>query len=173
MHTEWILGTVMVTLRKADGTVLREDTYQNLVTDVGDAYYAAMAIAGVSPASPVAPTKVTGMKVGTGTTSVAKNGSGAAIVTYISASNQAFDATYPQVNNLGAGLGVQAVYQVTYQAGVATSTGIWEAVIVNDAGSNAASTAPNTISRVLFSTAYPKGATDILTINWTHKFLGA
>lgn len=170
-ETNQILGRVHVRLWRG-AVLLRDDWYHNLVTDVGDGYYAAMAIAGVSPAAAAAPTRVTGMKLGTGNTAVAKNGTGSTLAAYLSSSDQAFDSTYPQATNLGAGLGVEAVYQVTYQPGVATSTDIYEAVIVTDATTNATSTTANTVSRIVFSTPYPKGAGDTLALVWSHKFLG-
>lgn len=177
MHYEdmVMLGTCHVVLRDPCGRVKAEGYHSNLITDAGDLYYATMAIAGVSPSNTSAPTKVTGMKLGTGTTAAAKNGAGSAIVTYITGSGQVFDATYPKVNNLGAGSGVQAVYQVTYPAGTATSSAISEVSIVNDAATNNTngSVAANTISRVLFGTPYNKGSLDTLAIDWTHLFLGS
>jgi hypothetical protein len=67
---------------------------------------------------------------------------------------------------------VNAVYKTTWGAGVATSSALTEVVIVNDAGTNATSTAANGISRSVF-TLVNKGASDSLAITWNHKFLGA
>lgn len=168
-----LTGTLLVQLFDAAGNIKNEWTMKNLITDAGDLYYATRAVASVSPGGPSQPTLVTGMKLGTGSTAVSKAGAGSALVTYKSGSNVVFDATYPQVLNLGAGLGVQGVYRVTFAAGVATDTALTEVVIVNDAASNATSTAGNTISRVLFPTAINKGASDTLAVTWNHKFLGA
>jgi len=162
-------GTVDVVLMGPDGAVKHQETIDNLVTDAGDLYYAQMGITGVSPANAVAPTLVASMKLGTGTTAAAKNGAGASIVTYKTGSAQAFDASYPQTNNLGAGLGVQAVYKVTWAAGTATDTALTEAVISTG---TADSNAGTHIARVVF-TAINKGAADTLAITWSHKFLGA
>lgn len=167
-----ILGICMVRLWNAEGALMVEDVYHNLVTDAGDLYYAGMAITGVSPAVASHPTFMTGMKLGTGTTAVAKNSTGSALATYLTASNQVFDATYPQTANQGAGNGVQAVYQVTYAPGTATSTNLNECVIVNDAATNLTSTAANTIARVVFASAYNKGSLDTLAITWSHLFKG-
>lgn len=167
-----IWGLVSVRLLDALGNIKQSEDIENLVTDAGDLYYAGQAITGVLPATAAHPTFVTGMKLGTGTTAVAKNSAGAALATYLTASNQAFDATFPQTANQGAGNGVQAVYQVTYAPGTATSTNLNEAVIVNDAASNATSTAANTISRVVFASAYNKGSLDTLAITWSHLFKG-
>jgi hypothetical protein len=153
------------------GELIDEQHVSNLITDVGDLYYAGMAIALVTPAAPAQPTKMTGMKLGTGTTAAAKSGAGAALVTYLSASNLAFDASFPATVNLGAGLGVNGQYKTTWGAGVATNAAITEAVIVNDAGTNATTTAANTAHRIVF-TAINKTASDTLVITWNAKFLG-
>lgn len=155
-----------------DGRLKDKRSGKNLITDAGDLYIAQKVIVGISPANASAPTAVNGMKLGTGTTAVAKNGAGAALVTYLSASNVAFDSSYPQTSNLGAGLGVTAVYKTTWAAGVATNSAITEAVIVNDQATNATTSAANSISRIVF-TAVNKGASDTLAITWSHKFLGA
>lgn len=162
-------GTVVV--RDGDGRFVDGRAFSNLVTDVGDAYCASKLIAGIAPASPAAPTAASGMKLGTGVTAASKSSTGAALGTYISASNQAFDATYPQTNNLGAGLGQTAVYRVLYAAGTATNGAITEAVIVNDAATNATTSAANTYSRTVF-TAINKGGSDTLTVTWNWKQLG-
>jgi hypothetical protein len=162
---------VLVQLFDEHGNLKHEELCKNLITDAGDLYYAGMAIALVTPAAPAQPTKMTGMKLGTGSTAAAKSGAGAALVTYLSASNLAFDATWPVTQNLGAGLGVNGQYKTTWGAGVATNAAITEAVIVNDAGTNATSTAANTAHRVVF-TAINKGASDTLVITWNAKFLG-
>lgn len=167
-----LVGYGVITVHDAQGRLKESQPFANLITDAGDLYYAGKAIAAIAPASPAAPTAATGMKLGTGTTAAAKAGAGGALVTYLSASNVAFDATFPSTSNLGAGLGVNAVYKTTWGAGVATNSAITEAVIVNDSSTNATSTAANTYSRVVF-TAVNKGALDTLAITWNHKFLGA
>jgi hypothetical protein len=154
------------------GALKHFQTGHNLITDAGDLYIASKVIVGTGPANPAAPTVMNGMKLGTGSTAVAKNGAGAALVTYLSASNVAFDATYAQTSNLGAGLGVTAVFKTTWGAGVATNSAITEAVIVNDQATNATTSAANTGSRIVF-TAVNKGASDTLAITWSWKFLGA
>lgn len=154
-----------------DGEIKQYTEFANLITDAGDLYYATRGAAGVAPAAPSDATKMTGMKLGTGTTAAAKNGAGAALVTYLSGSNQAFDSSFPQVSNLGAGLGVQIVYKVTYAAGTATNSAITEMVIVNDSSTNATSTAANGNARAVFS-AQNKGASDSMICTWNHKFLG-
>lgn len=170
-----IIGYGGYVLLSEEGDLLQEGYFTNLITDSGDTYYAAKGIVAISPASPSAPTAVTGMKLGTGSTAPAKNGAGAALVTYVASitANKVFDATYPQSASLGAGLGAQATYQTTWAAGQATQSGLNEVVIVNDAATDATSTAANTISRALLSPVVNKGANDTLAVTWNHKFLGA
>lgn len=164
-------GVARVALYDARGDLKDERVIPNLITDAGDLYYAGMAIALVTPATPAQPTKMTGMKLGTGTTAVAKAGAGAALVTYITNSNNPFDASWPVTSNLGAGLGVLGQYKTSWLAGDVTNSAITEAVIVNDAGTDATSTAANTSHRIVF-TALNKLSTDSLVITWSAKFLG-
>ena len=113
------------------------------------------------------------MKLGTGTTAVAKNGAGAALVTYKTASNVAFDAGYAQYSNLGAGLGVTSIFKTTWGAGVATDTALAEVAIVADQATNATSNAANTHSRSVFGSTINKGASDTPAVTWAWKSLGA
>jgi hypothetical protein len=164
-------GSVLIQLFDEHGNLKDERRGSNLITDAGDLYYAGMAIALVTPAAPAQPTKMSGMKLGTGTTAVAKAGAGAALVTYITGSNNPFDATWPVTQNLGAGLGVNGQYKTTWAAGDVTNAAITEAVIVNDAGTDATSTVANTAHRIVF-TAINKGASDTLVITWNALFKG-
>jgi len=164
-------GSVLIQLFDENGQLKDERRGDNLITDAGDLYYAGMAIALVTPAAPAQPTKMTGMKLGTGATAVAKAGAGAALVTYISGSNNPFDATWPVTQNLGAGLGVNGQYKTSWAAGDVTNAAITEAVIVNDAAADATTTAANTAHRIAF-TAINKTASDTLVITWNAKFLG-
>lgn len=162
-----IAGRLVLERRNADGDLLERFEGDNLVTQVGDQVYGERG-AGVSGA-PAAPT---GMKLGTGSTAVAKTGAGAALVTYLSGSNKAFDATYPQsaLNSTKR----RITYKRTYAAGEATTaSAITEAVIVNDTiATDATSSAANTISRVLVTGISAKGASDTLTATWTHDLEG-
>lgn len=167
-----VVGFGVVEVRDANGNLKQVVPFANLITTAGDQYYAQKAIVGISPANPSAPTAVNGMKLGTGTTAAAKSGAGAALVTYLSGSNIAFDSTYPSAAAVGGDGGWNATYKTTWAAGTATNSAITEAVIVNDQATNATSTAANSICRVTF-TAVNKGASDSLAITWTHKFLGA
>lgn len=170
---EWVLAEAYdIASDKQSHTPELLVPFANLITDAGDLYIAGKVIAAIAPASPAAPTAASGMKLGTGTTAVTKAGAAAALITYLTGSNAAFDATFPSTSNLGSGLGVNSVYKTTWAAGVATNSAITEAVIANDAGTNATSSAANTYSRVVF-TAINKTATDSLAITWNWKALGA
>ena len=163
-----IVGYGVASLFDGDGRLRDVTPFSNLITDAGDLYYASKGIVGISPANPTAPTAVTGMQIGSGTTAVAKSGAGGGIVTFLA--GQAFDASFPATANLGAGLGVNMQYKTTYGAGVGTGS-VAEATIVNSTIGTAGPVA-NTIARVTF-TAITKGASDTLAITWNHKFLGA
>jgi hypothetical protein len=116
---------------------------------------------------------VTSMKLGTGSTAVAKNGAGAALVTYLTDSHQALDATYPQTSGTSGGRVV--THRVTYAAGKATTASpITEVVLISgEFIANSTSTAAVTIARALLTGIGSKGASDTLTITWTHTLLGA
>jgi hypothetical protein len=146
----------------------------NLITDAGDLYIIQQVRTGVAPANATAPVRAIGMKLGTGTTAVAKNGAGGALVTYQTGSHRAFDAGNPTEINNGAGLGDQISYVTTYPAGVVTVNGLAEAIIALEATlTDATNTAATTASRGLLSPVVNKGAQDTLTITWTWRALGA
>jgi len=166
------VGFGVAELRDEHGLLKEVIPFANLITTAGDQYYAQKGIVGISPANPAAPTAVNGMKLGTGTTAAAKSGAGAALVTYLSGSNVAFDATFPSAAAVGGDTGWNATYKTTWGAGVATNGAITEVAIVNDQGTNATSTAANTISRAVIASVN-KAAGDTLAVTWNHKFLGA
>jgi hypothetical protein len=155
-------GWVIVELIDADGQVKSRCSTRNLITSAGDNGYVARGAGAGSVAAP------TGMKLGAGSTAVAKTGAGAALVTYLAGSNKTFDSTFPSVS------GNVVTFKRTYAAGEATTASpITEAVIVNDAATDATSTAANTWSRVLLTGIGSKGASDTLAITWTHTITGA
>jgi hypothetical protein len=170
-----LVGFGVAELFAPDGTLLMEQPFTNLITDAGDLYCAQAIIRAVGPANPGAPspTLPNGMKLGTGTTAVAKSGAGGALVTYKTASNVAFDVSYAQTANLGAGLGVTSIFKTTWGAGIATDAALAEVVIVNDQATNATSSAANTYARSVFGSTINKGASDTLAVTWAWKSLGA
>lgn len=161
--TAAIKGQVTVELWDQDGNLKSREVINNLVTAVGDQMYASRGAGLATSATPL------GMKLGTGSTAAAKTGAGAALVTYLSNSHQAFDATFPSAT------GGVVTYKVTYAAGKATSasTAITEVVIYTDATADATSTAANTIARAILGTVPSKQSTDTLTVTWTHTLLGS
>jgi len=153
------------------GKLVCKGFVENLVTAVGDQYYA-----GRAALSSGLPAQVTGFRLGTGTTAAAKTGAGAAIVTYISTSNKANDGGFPT-----AVAGV-VTWKRTYAAGEATTASeIREAVLNTDtiANDNATTaTAANTIARAVLPASGSggpgvKNAGDVLILTWTHTLLGA
>lgn len=166
-----LVGFGTAVLLDGDGAEKQIVPFWNLITTAGDQYYAQKAIAAVAPASPSAPTAAACMKLGTGTTAAAKSSTGAALVTYLTGSNAAFDATFPSAAAVGGDGGWNASYKTTWAAGTATNSAITEVAICND-NANATSSAANTYARAVF-TAINKTASDSLAITWTHKFLGA
>lgn len=162
-------GYGVVELRDLHGHLIEVQGFANAITTVGDEYYAKRSAAGVSPAAPGDVTKMDGMKLGIGTTAAAKSGAGAALVNYITGSNEPFDATYPQLVDEASDTGWSISYKTTYGAGNVTNSAITEAVICNNAATDGAGTAANIASRVVF-TAINKGASDSLAITWKHTF---
>lgn len=159
-----ITGTVTAVLTGPDGVEKSRCVTHNLVTDVGDQYYA-----GRAALSTGLPAQVTGFKLGTGSTAVAKNGAGAALTTYLSGSNKANDSGFPTAT------GGVVTWKRTYAAGEATTASpITEVVLVTETISNDdTSTAAETIARALLTGIGSKGASDTLTITWSHTLLGA
>lgn len=164
-----MVGYGVVELYGADGALKQVEPFANLITTAGDEYYAKRAAAGIGTPNLSQPTLVNGMKLGTGTTAAAKSGAGAALVTYEAGSEELFDTTHPSVVDETGDTGWSVEYKVTWEAGNVTETALTEAIICTDANVDEASTAAETISRVVFS-AINKGASDTLAITWKHTF---
>ena len=166
-----ISGTLTIERFDKDGKLIERFHGKNIVTDTGAELYAER---GAGIGSP--PALPTGMKLGTGSTAVARSGAGAALTTYLAGSNKAFDGGFPASSQPGgAGTAWRIQYKRTYAPGEATTASpITEAVIVNETISNDdTSTAAETISRVLVTGISAKGASDTLTATWNHDLLGA
>lgn len=161
-----IRGHGVAVVRGPDGEVKQRATFENLVTDRGDEFYAKMGAEATEDS-------VTGMRLGTGSTAAAKSGAGAAIGTYVSGSNKALDSS-PATSDLGGGSGYRVTYVTTWGTGEATATGIEEVVITNETPlTDVAGAAGNTISRGVLGSAVNKGADDTLEVTWNHDLLGA
>lgn len=162
-----VAGWLDVELVDENGLSKARFTVENLITQVGDQYYGERAAGIGSP-----PAQVTGMRLGTGDTAPAKTGAGAAIVTYVSGSNQEIEGGFPASALEGSARRIS--WQSIWAAGDATSDDISEVVLTNEAGlTDVAGTAANTVARALLSPPVDKGAGDTLTITWHHDLLGA
>lgn len=156
-----------------DGELVDAGFFSNLITDIGDQYYAERAAGIASP-----PDQVSGMKLGTGSTAPSKTGAGAAIVTYAGTSitaQKAIDGSYPTSSQPGgAGTARRIQWRTTWAAGECTVSGLAEVVIViENPLADSAGAASTTISRALLSPTINKGASDTLTVTWNHDLLGA
>lgn len=159
-------GTISFELFDEYGNLKEAREFPNLVTQVGDQYYAERA-AGVAGA----PALVTGMQLGTGTTAVAKTGAGAAIVTLAPSTLVAISPTTP-VSSLS-GSSRRLTYSCSFGAGVGTAT-LQEIALVNQSvGTQTVAPASATIARALIPGGQVKGAGDTLNVTWYHDFLGA
>lgn len=152
------------------GALLDLGVFRNLITDMGDQYYAERAAGIAGP-----PAQVTGMQLGTGATAVAKTGAGAAVVAYAAGSAHALDGGFPTSSQPGgAGTARRIQWKCTWAAGEATVNALAEVVLINQAvATNAGAPAANTISRALLSPTVNKGAADVLVVTWNHDLLGA
>lgn len=143
-----------------DGEVKAQGTAHNLITRTGAQMYAERGAGVGTVAAP------TGMKLGTGTTAVAKTGAGSFLTTYVANSHQAFSGTPGSALQVD---GRRITYTAAFAAGKATTaSAIAEAVIVNEVLTDATSLEAATVARVLLTPAAPKGANDTLTLTWTH-----
>jgi hypothetical protein len=160
-------GFAHCVLRNGDGEISYEAILGNKITNIGDQYYGERAAGITSP-----PNQVTGMRLGTGTTAVAKTGAGAALVTYKSGSNAAIAGGFPTSSIPSTARRIS--WKASWAAGVATDAALAEAVIVNDTiATDATSSAANTIARLLLSPTVAKGAADTLELTWSHDLEGA
>lgn len=159
-----IKGSLVIELFDENGNLKDYQEVKNLITQVGDQYYAERA-AGIAGA----PAAITGMQLGTGSTAPAKTGAGAAIVTLVASSLVALSGT-PTSSLSGSSRRIS--YAASWAAGVATNAGIAEIALVNQAtATQTAAPASATISRALITVN--KGAGDVLNVTWNHDLLGA
>ncbi len=162
--TAYLNGTVVAELRGPNGELKGYCRSHNIITNIGDQVYGERGSGKGSPAA--APT---GAKLGLGSTAVAKSGAGSYLTTYLSGSQHAINSGggYPSSALVSGKRDI--VYQYVWAAGEATTgSPITEAVIVNDTLTDATSPEANTVSRVLLTGISSKGASDTLTLTWTH-----
>lgn len=170
-----MVGYGVAVVCDATGNMVQEVPFANLITTKGDEYYAKKACVSVGDYGATAPTAANGMKLGSGTTAAAKSGAGSYIVTYLTGSNNAFEASIPTATAVaGTDTGWQVKYECFWGDGDVTSATIWEVALVTDQATNAAGDANSTYARVKFPTVVDKsGAGATLRITWYHKMLGA
>lgn len=150
-----------------EGRKVDEGEFSNLITQVGDQYWGERAAGIGSP-----PAQVTGMQLGTGTTTPSKTGAGAAIVTLVASSLVAIDGGFPTSALSGSSRRIQ--WKTTWGAGVATNSAIAEVALVNQStGTQTVAPAAATIARALLSPVVNKAAGDTLAITWNTDLLGA
>jgi hypothetical protein len=162
-----IRANVHVVHKRGD-VVLADYWGKNLLTDVGDGHISKRIIEGDT--EPI----ITGMKLGNDSaTPVAKNGSGAGMVTYISGSNELLDAA-PTEATKGAGLGWRSTFECTWIAGDVTDADIEEVCITNQTAlADNTSAVADTMARYLFPSTIDKQAGDSLKVTWLFDILGA
>ncbi len=157
---------VHVVLSDEHGNVKYEERGENLVTDHGDNWIAARLYDNAQDI-------VTGMRLGTGVTAVAKSGAGGAIVTYKTGTNVALDAAATDATK-GAGLGWRTTFVTTWVAGVGTDAALAEVVMTDETPlTDVAGAVGNTPARYVFGATINKAAGDVLTVTWQVDVLGA
>jgi hypothetical protein len=161
-----IKGFVHAVMRNGDGEISYESLSKNMITALGDQTIAEWYAGTASP-----PGRVTGMRLGTNSAAAAKTGAGSFIGTYVSGSAVAITGGFPTSGPQAAARRIQ--WKGDWPAGTATSNGIVEAVLTNEAGpTNVAGVQGNTLARALIASA-DKGATDTLALTWSQDFQGA
>ena len=159
-------GIVHAQLFGPDGKLKQYEYGYNLVTDYGDDVIATRLILDAVEI-------VTGMKLGTGATAAAKNGAGAAIVTYEAGSNEDLDAPATEATK-GAGAGWRTTYVCTWIAGDVTEVALAEVVLTNETPlTDVASVVGDTVARFVFGATIDKQAGDSLVVTWQIDVLGA
>jgi len=161
-----VKGMITVELFGPDGKLKYRSENHNLVTDKGDAHWAAVAY-GTALGT-------LGMKLGTASTATSKtyNNAGAyvAVADYVSGSAAAMVDSYPKV---GTSPNI-AQYQSTWAAGVATNSTINRVSLCDNTTDAGETDGTHTWAIALMAPApVAKGASDTLTITWLITFLGA
>lgn len=159
-------GYVVAELFGPDGVLKQREEGWNLVTDYGDEHVGQRMHDDTALI-------VTGMRLGTGITAASKAGAGAAIVTYITTSQEALDSVAAGADK-GAGLGWRITHVCTWVAGDITNAAIAETVLTDETPiTNVAGVVGNTVARFVFASTIDKQAGDSLVVTWQVDFLGA
>ena len=157
-------GRVVAELRGPDGVLKQRVVTHNLVTDVGDQYFAEIARSG----APIAMAAADNMKCGDTDTPPQKNGAGSftPVAEYIANSAHAHDGWVVG----GTADSIRAIH--TWAAGEATATHRTVSIVDNLVNAGEAD-ATNTISDANYGADVVKLAADTLQVTWTITFLGA
>lgn len=160
------IGEVTVRLFDEHGRLKYEGSTSNLVTDKGDAFFAAVARGGTLGTF--------GMKLGTATTAASKTydnaGAYIAAADYISGSAAAMAATFPKQ---GASVNI-AQYQCSWAAGTATNATINRVALVDNTTDAGETDGTHTWAIALLpDRPINKGSNDTLQVTWNIAFLGA
>ncbi len=163
-----IAGTVIVERYDEQGRRTFLEVVRNLITDVGDQFYAERG-ANIGPPDPVS-----GMRLGTDATAPAKFGAGAAIGVYVAGSQLAIDGGYPTSTQPGgAGTARRITWRATWTGGAIVGFPLREVVLTNETPlTDSAGAVGDTICRALFG-PMTIGLLDSLVITWLHDLLGA
>jgi hypothetical protein len=159
-------GEVHAKLFGPDGNLKQYEYGYNLVTDYGDQHVGERMWDNTFD-------EVTGMRLGTGATAASKSGAGAAIVTYITGSQEALDAAASGADK-GAGLGWRITHVCTWIAGDVTNGAIAEVVLTDETPiTDVAGVVGDTVARFVFGATIDKQAGDSLVVTWQVDFLGS
>lgn len=159
-------GLVIARLFGPDGGLKQIEIGHNLVTDYGDEHIGERIYDDTALI-------VTGMRLGTGVTAASKAGAGAAIVAYITGSQEALDAVPIGVDK-GAGLGWRTPHICTWIAGDVTNAAIAETVLTDETPiTDVGGVVGNTVARFVFAATIDKQAGDSLEVTWNVDILGA
>lgn len=139
----------------------------NVVTDLGDIYYAQSSVA----EAPDDDFDAAGAGFHLGTDNTAPTKSDTDVTTEDTAGRKATDATYPRTadpdgDNGGAGVDI-VTWRVSYTIAEAIITGIWEGAIVDDR-----TTATAALTHFLFAAQFNKTGSDTLKVFVNHEMLG-
>ncbi len=156
-------GNVVVELFGPDGVLKDYRIGPNLVTDHGDEHVGERMYDDTQDI-------VTGMRLGTGSTTESKSGAGSFIVTYISGSNELLDAVPIGVDVSG----WRVPHICTWVAGDVTNSAIAEVCLTDETAlTDVQGTAANTVAKFIFGSTIDKQAGDELVVTWNVDFLGA
>jgi len=157
-------SNVVAVLRNKNSLIPSVSYGKNIVTDVGDVYYAKLS-AGETPT----PASWAGFRLGTSTTPVTKADTD--VNTEDSNGRKAIDAGYPLTNdsdpdNTGSGADI-VTWRVSYTKAEAVINNIAEGAIVDSL-----TTPTSALAHWLFSTPFSKTADDTLKVFVNHRFNG-